>query len=170
MYLEDWAKRWAAVTASSRFAISMGTLLHPGNIKSLSNCRTVFCTAPPTHTSTLLTTTKTGTLSASARPKCSRVVPAVKSKQAVFFSILVQVSRFGLMSNCTTKMRMMVIEQAHMLARTEINALIPETLGEIAHTHRHLCWHPLPAWQNQGSSWLSQRWWSLNTYDGRRGQ
>lgn len=81
VYLADWANCWAAVTASSGLVTSMGTLLQPGCLSTLSSCRTVFSTVPLLHRSTLLTTMKMGTFSAMARPRCSRVVPAEEEEE-----------------------------------------------------------------------------------------
>lgn len=82
-YLGDWANCCAAVTASSLFPTTIGTLLHPGCFRIRSSCRTVRSTVARVQRSTLLMTMKMGTFRAMANPRCSRVVPAVKKRQTV---------------------------------------------------------------------------------------
>lgn len=59
----------------------MGTLWHPGCLRTRSSWRTVLSTVVLAHRSTLLTTMKKGTFRARASPRCSRVVPAASEER-----------------------------------------------------------------------------------------
>lgn len=77
----------AAVATSSSSSTIIGTLLHPGDFRIRSNCVTVLLSASGELRSVFVMTTTSGMRNAIARPRCSRVVPAMKktSFESSFF-------------------------------------------------------------------------------------
>ena len=76
--LSDW-RLAAAVRASSSLSMRKGTFLTPGDLTMRSSWRTVLSTCASLHKSTFVTMTKMGTRNASAKPRCSFVVPTTRT-------------------------------------------------------------------------------------------
>ncbi len=71
-----WLTNWVAVlTASSRVRMKTGILRAPGLLRMRVICVTVCSRMWGGQMSILVTTTMTGTLSASAMPRCSLLMP-----------------------------------------------------------------------------------------------
>lgn len=66
-------KLTAAVITSSSVCTMTGIFLEPGDFRTRFSSLSVSCRTLGGHMSILVTTTKTGTLRASARPRCSVV-------------------------------------------------------------------------------------------------
>ena len=78
VHLSDW-RLAAAVRASSSLSMRKGTFLTPGDLTMRSSWRTVLSTCASLHKSTFVTMTKMGTRNASAKPRCSFVVPTTRT-------------------------------------------------------------------------------------------
>ena len=65
----------ADTTTSSMLCTSTGIFRQPGDLRSFCRILSVSCNTFGGHMSILVTTTKTGTLSARARPRCSLAMP-----------------------------------------------------------------------------------------------
>lgn len=98
----------AAVIASSSVLMRSGTRLHPGDFKIFSSCDTVLSIMYFLHMSILLITTKMGTFSARAYPRCSLVVPAKTGQLKVTFKIKTRTDIYILLSYIlsTAKLKM----------------------------------------------------------------
>lgn len=75
-YLSD-TKLVALNTTSSGDLTITGTFRQPGDFSILTNIFKLSCRTLAGHMSILVTTTNTGTDNASAKPKCSFVIPII---------------------------------------------------------------------------------------------
>jgi len=113
-HLSEW-KLDAAVHASSSVSTLSGTRLHPGPFRVLSSWCRVLSTWAERHASIFVTTTNVGTPSATAKPRCSLLVPA-ESNKSTGLEVKLHVSLLVVKQNHRTRGKttcFLVVKQHH---------------------------------------------------------
>lgn len=95
-----WETKLVALTMTSSFVLTMtGTFLQPEDLRIRMSSLRLSCSTLGGHMSILVTTTNTGTDSASARPRCSFVMPTMPALAPICDQRLDSMSRSSLKLN-----------------------------------------------------------------------